>query len=181
MDAMPAICRGRSSIEPKIKQKSLPSVANLEEITFADMITTKDHVYEGKLLNLTITEDPMIGMLAAIHVIAKDKNDDNLNICFYNMDHQKAKANLSFGSQITIINPYFRVGQDYTLGIRVDNPHRVIFPPDANKSICRYCWKENPKYCCGICGRAKYCSKECQNQDWKVLKHKYICKLKCFD
>jgi hypothetical protein len=169
------------SVQPKSKQTIPRSLANLEEITFSEMITTKDQVYNGRLLNLTVTEDPMVGMLSAIDLIAKDKNDDNLKISFYKLDHQTAKTDLSFGSQITIINPYFRIAADGTLAIEVDDPRSVIYHRDSNKSICRYCWKENPKYSCAICGRAKYCSKECQNQDWKVLKHKHICKLSCFD
>jgi hypothetical protein len=47
--------------------------------------------------------------------------------------------------------------------------------------LCRFCWREEAQSHCAKCLRVKYCSKECQVQDWKLLKHKDICSLKSFD
>jgi hypothetical protein len=66
--------------------------------------------------------------------------------------------------------------------IRVDDPNSIIFTGETFKSVCRFCGKDDSKLYCSICQIAKYCSKECQTYDWKLMRHKLICvHVKSFD
>jgi hypothetical protein len=59
--------------------------------------------------------------------------------------------------------------------IRVDDPNSIIFTGKIVKDICRFCSQAESKFKCSKCVKAKYCSKECQTYDWKLLKHKLVC------
>lgn len=155
-----------------------------KEITIRDMNPHKDEVYKKRFINLLIIEDPMFGLLTAIHVVVRDDNGDCLICSFYNLDHfdENVRRSLCFGSKITVMNPYYRLATDGNVALRVDDPKTIIYRSSGKDNpICRYCWKENPQHSCGICKRAKYCCRSCQTDDWKNLKHKLICGLKYFD
>jgi MinD superfamily P-loop ATPase len=59
--------------------------------------------------------------------------------------------------------------------IRVDDPDSILFIEESKKDICRFCGQSDSRFKCSKCDKAKYCSKECQTSDWKLLKHKLIC------
>jgi hypothetical protein len=59
--------------------------------------------------------------------------------------------------------------------IRVDDPDSILFIEESKKDICRFCGQSDSRLKCSKCDKAKYCSKESQTSDWKLLKHKLIC------
>lgn len=173
------------SVNPQYKHnEQIPKhFKDIKEITFRDMNTRNDQVYENRIINLLIIEDPMIGLLSAIHVVVRDDNGDCLNCSLYKLDHsdEYVRKNLCFGSKISLLHPYYRIATDGTFALRVDDPNTIIYRKSGkDNSICRYCWKEHPLHACGRCKRAKYCSRDCQVDDWKVLNHKSICELNYF-
>lgn len=176
--------RVNMTINPKNDQQMPKDLADIQEIGFRDMNPRKDHVYKKRMINLLISEDPMFGLYTAIHVVVRDDNGDCLNCSFYELDHNdpNVRANLCFGSRISVLNPYYRLAGDGSATLRVDDPKSIIYHwGGKEKPICRYCWKESPPHACSRCSRAKYCGRDCQTQDWKVLNHKLICKLKYFN
>ncbi|XP_037040161.1 uncharacterized protein LOC119077107 [Bradysia coprophila] len=176
-------CASLLSITPQHEQKLATSSDGFKAITLRDMNPHKDTVYTQRLINLMICEDPMFGLLSAIHVVVRDDNDDCINCSFYDLDHysQTVRQNLAFGSTITVLNPYYRLASDGSVALRVDHPKTIIYREcGKNNPVCRYCWKGNPQHACGSCKRVKYCSRSCQTDDWKILKHKMICGLKYF-
>ncbi|KAG4070164.1 hypothetical protein HA402_003854 [Bradysia odoriphaga] len=180
----PNMCHANFSITPQHEQKMSEHPDDFKGITLRDMNPLKDMVYQKRLINLVISEDPMFGLLSAIHVVVRDDNDDCINCSFYGLDHfdRNVRANLAFGSKITVLNPYYRLATDGSVALRVDDPKAIIYRvAGKDNSVCRYCWKENPQHSCGSCKRVKYCSRKCQTDDWKIMKHKIICGLKYFD
>lgn len=158
---------------------------DFEEIKLENMVKNGDKVHDKRFIDLMICEDPIFGLVRSINVVAADGNKDHIKCILYDLDryNRTVRQNLAFGSKITILNPYYHVPSDDTAILRVDNPSTVIYnEPGQQNQICRYCWKRNPQLQCVQCKRVKYCSKECQVDDWKLLKHKRICGgLKYFD
>lgn len=172
------------SINPQHEQKMSDQPENIKGITLRDMNPHKDMVYKKRLINLVISDDPMFGLLSAIHVVVRDDNNDCINCSFYDLDHfdKNVRENLAFGSKITVLNPYYRLATDGSVALRVDDPKTIIYRVAGKDNlICRYCWKEKPQHTCGGCKRVKYCSRDCQIEDWKTLKHKIVCGLEYFN
>lgn len=155
-------------------------VNDMKEITFRDMTPRKDHVYNDRIINLLIAEDPMLGIVSAIHTVVRDDNGDCLNCAFNELDHndEYVRRCLCFGSKIRVLNPHYRLDIDGSIVLQVDDPKNIILQSSGkDKQFCRYCWKESPNHACGRCKQAKYCCRDCQTNDWKILKHKLICRL----
>ncbi|XP_037051861.1 uncharacterized protein LOC119085546 [Bradysia coprophila] len=169
---------------PQHKQKVSECPDNIREITLQDMHPQRNVVYKERYINLVICEDPMFGLLSAVHVVVRDDNFDFINCSFYDLRHndKTVRQSLAFGTKITIVNPYHRVAVDGNVSLRVHEQNMIIYRGNGKDNpICRYCFKENPEHACGGCRRVKYCSRNCQSDDWKDLNHKAICGLKYFD
>lgn len=169
----------RTTQEPLHCQAAPAKLTSLKDISLAEMmVSNEDRVYDGFILNVTIFEDSIHGVFTSIHTIIADSNGDFQKCYIYNLDHEdkdKIEA-LSFGSTLSIMNPYFRLSTDGETGIRVDDPKSLIFHTNGTDCPkCRYCGVSKPDKNCGRCKKAKYCSRECQEGDWKKLKHKLIC------
>jgi len=169
------------SFEPSIKtpdpvastfKDSVPT--GLKPIFLNDMEPGKDKVYQKRLLRLTLIEDPMMGFTATNFVV----QDDQLivtRLSIYNIPQNEEYGGLlAFGTELGIINPYHRIAADGNAVIRVDDPDKVIHL-GIKKTMCRYCGQEESKSKCAVCQR-NYCSRICQLADWKIMKHKLICK-----
>jgi len=167
------------TIPPKLIQTTPRRMGHVKPISLKEMNPTTDHIYEDRLIDLTLIEDPSFGF-ASIHLIAEDENGDVTRLYIYNVEQNKeAEEKLGHGSRIVLLNPYMRIGsQDYTNGIRVDEPRCVVYLDEDVGKLCRFCGtgeESVPFQCCALCKKASYCSKECQTLDWKVMKHKLIC------
>lgn len=164
----------KTTAPPKLVQILPERASNLKPIFLEEMNPTSDHIYHNRLLDLTIIEDPLLG-LSSIHLLAEDEKGDVVRLYVYNVDQNKeVEANLGFGCKVAIMNPYMRLSTNVTNGIRNDEPRCLIYLGKI-ESMCRFCGEKNAKYKCAKCKKANYCSKECQEVDWKELNHKLIC------
>jgi hypothetical protein len=83
------------------------------------------------------------------------------------------------GSKMHIINPYLRIGaNDMKTTVRVDDISSIVIQSESERilNMCRYCCEANASKVCSKCEQAHYRSKECQIMDWKLYKHKLLCK-----
>lgn len=158
---------------PKLVHTMPRKMSCLKQITLREMNPRADHIFENHVLELTII-DEMITYFIGLHFIAEDYNGDTIRFCIYNLTRSKKNLeNLQVGSQVAILNPYMRIAGDFTNGIRVDNPHCVIYLAKS-ENVCRFCGEENATHKCSKCKRL-YCGRQCQILDWKIMKHKLIC------
>lgn len=182
----------------KHTQHSPANLIGLKPITFREMDITKDRVYEGFVLQVSNIEDAGVG--SSIKLLLVDDNHDFQRGFVYNYSEicnsNEIQKKLGFGCSYSILNPYMRIAQDMKPGIRIDDPRSIIINSTSDQSKkCRFClsgelkgllfFKLNIQFIlftvdenlkkCARCKRVWYCSKECQNNDWKLLKHKIIC------
>lgn len=189
--------------EKALKQQRSPaSLVGLKSITFREMDPTNAHVYEGFVLQVTCVDDIAVG--SSVTLILADEHYDYQRCFVYNATDSwsadQITEKLGFGSSFSILNPYMRMGAlDMKPGIRIDDPCSIINYSTAQSKKCRFCFTgkfitpfphigstnyiffsnlipvDNNHKTCARCKRVWYCSKECQNNDWKLLKHKLIC------
>ena len=59
--------------------------------------------------------------------------------------------------------------------VMVKNKYRHLYQHNiSQKILCNLCHSPDTPYCCGSCGRIKYCSALCQKKDWTYHKHKCL-------
>ena len=173
-----------SKIRPDMKKQTstlgplktnVEKLQNLKRIYLRDMDHTLDQIYKGYELIALIADIPNFG-LNAVGFILEDENRDNeiLYVYFNDKNEDKINKDFSVGTKISISNPYMRMAIDGFPCVRVDNDGDIKIL-EQRKNVCRTCLKDNCKFSCSICKKAYYCSKECQNMDWKQLDHKTIC------
>lgn len=163
----------KSTALPKLVQILPERASNLKPIFLEEMNPTSDHIYYNRLLDLTIIEDPLLGF-SSIHLLAEDEKGDVVRLYVYNVDqNKKVEETLGFGCKVAIMNPYMRLAQNVTNGIRNDEPRCLIYLGKI-ENMCRFCGEQNAKYQCVKCKKANYCSKE---MDWKELNHKLVCSI----
>jgi len=135
----------------------------------------KDAVYEGYILSCKIIELPSVW--TGTYTLIEDEQGQVEKIGLYGFDLEneaEAKDILWIGKRISIVHPYMRMGMDGKPYIRVDTPGNVIshsFPP---RSVCALC-QSDTEMRCQRCLATYYCSRRCQEIDWKIFKHKLIC------
>lgn len=144
---------------------------NREPMKLSDMDPGVDKVYQGRMLCLTIIEEPLTAE-PSLRLLGEDEDGTLIVIRIYNIAKDQATCQkFGPGQKLKIINPYSGVKGTV---IRVDDPSTVMVV-GGKQNMCRYCGEENALKLCGGCKRVKYCSKECQAEDWKTLDHKMIC------
>lgn len=77
-------------------------------------------------------------------------------------------ANWKFGQPV--LHPHPLIGRQFTEIKQVPNFFKIDF-----QEICAVCCKLDNTKRCGRCKQVKYCSMDCQKEDWPS--HKLICKL----
>jgi hypothetical protein len=167
-----------TTFEPPRKQTTQEKSSDiLKNIFFKDMDFTKDQVLHGYILTVRNIDITVVG-LSSTFLIVEDENGFAERLFIYNLKDSKKDIEKTYqiGSCFSIINPYVRMAADMKPAIRVDDPKSIVFIQKEIQDVCRFCLKEdhNMKKC-SRCGKAKYCSKECQIDDWKILQHKLIC------
>eukprot|EP00026_Physarum_polycephalum_P002467 Phypoly_transcript_02474.p1 GENE.Phypoly_transcript_02474~~Phypoly_transcript_02474.p1 ORF type:complete len:892 (+),score=143.23 Phypoly_transcript_02474:206-2677(+) len=164
----------RTTTTPPRKQPPISSLANLKSMTIDDMDLCKDHVYEGYILPCTILAP--FSVMTGAYTLVEDEKGEVERLGLYNFGfetNRQAEVEFWVGKKISIINPYLRIGMDDRAYIRVDNPNTVIIHSTECKTVCALCLADGSMKC-GKC-KAFYCSKKCQEIDWKIYKHKLIC------
>lgn len=165
--------KGAANLLPK----PMVDLFTLKPIWFADMDPTKDHIYEGFAIKLTLIEDAITGR-PSIQQVAEDEKGDAQRIYIYNFPQNDDTQNkLGFGCKITVVNPYFRLAKDGRPMIRIDDISLMFLHTNStNKRRCRYCGSENDSTVpCRHCKRSFYCSKVCLKKDSLELNHKDVC------
>ena len=112
-------------------------------------------------------------------LLAQDENGMVERVAMYNLglSENSILETYKIGCKFSIINPYIRMAADMKPMIRIDDPRTIILSDEQKtNNPCCLCLKEDSKYSCSRCHRAKYCSKECQVDDWKIFEHKNVCK-----
>jgi hypothetical protein len=168
--------------EPRVKQETAKSLIGLKPISLREMNPTKDHVYTGYVLSVTIIEEAY-SWTPSIHLVIEDENLDCEQMCIYGFPEGQGEYLTSkvytIGSKMNIINPYLRIGaNDMKPLIRIDDFSSIIMQSESERVInmCRCCGEPNAPHVCSKCKQARYCTKECETMDWQLYKHKLICK-----
>jgi hypothetical protein len=151
------------------------SIANLKQIFLDDIDLTEDKVHSDCCLTGTLIEPP--SKYVGIFSVFEDDRGQVERIGFYNFPEHYMSTEFTVGRRISIISPYIRTAMDGGTVIRVDAPNTVLFLDVDYEHLCRYCLKSDIEEKLSKCAKckARYCSKMCQQQDWKTLKHKLIC------
>ena len=167
--------------EPRVKQSMPKSLIGLKPITLREINPTKDHVYNGYILSVTIIDEALT-WIPSIHLVIEDENLDCDHMVIYGFPETQGKHLIdevfTIGMKMNIINPYLRIGaNDGKPFIRVDDFSSIIMQNESERvvNMCRCCGESNALHVCGRCKRARYCNKECQIADWKLYEHKLIC------
>jgi hypothetical protein len=110
-------------------------------------------------------------------IVAQDEHGMVERVAMYNLglSEKSILETYKIGCKISITNPYIRMANDMKPMIRIDDPRTIILRDKQMTNPCCLCLKENSKYSCSKCLKAKYCSKECQIDDWKIFQHKNLC------
>lgn len=142
--------------------KSVKSILNKEKIFAKDLILGVTHKDRFILAKIFL---PTTKLTSAITLL-QDENNDLLKSIFYNYDKIIGKQDyyeyFKINKWILIIDPFFKMYNDFTLGIRVDYPENdmIIF---ENK-------KEADEY---INSNKKSTNKEASSEDKEFLLIKY--------
>ena len=125
---------------------------------------------------LSLPDDPSHSTM----FIIQDENGDIFRLAIYKegMDPNYICSKYPFMCNIRINNPYMRLAMDGYPMIRVDDPKTVEVEVEKGVDLskyCRRCFKPNSRMYCSKCKMAYYCSKECQEEDWKLLNHNLVC------
>jgi tetratricopeptide (TPR) repeat protein len=72
----------RATLPPRVKQQAAKSLVGLKSISLKEMNPTKDHVYNGYVLSLTIIEETY-SWSPSIHLVVEDENLDCEQMCIY--------------------------------------------------------------------------------------------------
>jgi len=166
-------CSLASTFKPSKRQPSV-NTENLKPIHIEDM-GLRDAVFKGYILSCKIIELPTVW--TGTYTLIEDEQGQVEKIGLYGFgfeDDREAKQLFWIGKRISIIHPYMRMGMDGKPYIRVDNPSTVISHHDTPHSVCALC-QSDTEMRCQRCLATFYCSKRCQEIDWKIFKHKLIC------
>lgn len=171
-----------TSVKPRAKQQTTKSLIGLKPLTLREIDSRKDKVYHGYVLSVTIIERTF-SWTPSIHLVIEDENFDCERMLIYDFPKEQGEYLISkvytIGNKMHIISPYLRIGaNDRKPSIRVDDFSSIIMQNEAERilNMCRYCGEANAPHLCSKCEQSRYCSKECQTMDWKLYKHKLICK-----
>eukprot|EP00026_Physarum_polycephalum_P003580 Phypoly_transcript_03593.p1 GENE.Phypoly_transcript_03593~~Phypoly_transcript_03593.p1 ORF type:complete len:453 (+),score=65.57 Phypoly_transcript_03593:955-2313(+) len=153
--------------------------ANFGEESFtpmaiSDMNLYFDHIYNGGILSCTVLGP--FSVLVGAYTIVEDSNGSVVRLGLYNFgfkSDEEFEVEFWIGQHISIKNPYLRIGMDNRPFIRVDNPATIVIHSHKRENVCSLCLGEGKKQC-GECS-ALYCSTKCQEIDWRIYKHCYIC------
>jgi len=169
-----------STTSDELKQLTPENILQAKPITLKEMNSTEDRIiYQGCVIELVIIEELNPLKLGSwIELIAQDEDGDVTRLFLINKEKlmEKKLGKLEVGTKLAIVNPCMQVGEQMN-GIRVDDPNFILL----RKQVWNICWfcaekdEDDSFQKCSKCMKALYCSKECQQIDWKVMKHKLVC------
>ncbi|CAL8124812.1 unnamed protein product [Orchesella dallaii] len=169
-----------TNADPKPNLKLIHKMFNVKPITIKEMNPIETHTYDGRMLQVTLIEDPNPYCdCIAIHLVGEDENGDVVCVNVTNLEKNKENlGKFAFGTKLGILKPHMRIVKLQAANdIMVDDHDSIIYLGRV-KNMCRFCMDPvhtKKLQMCGKCKRAVYCSKECQENDWKFMKHSLIC------
>uniref|UniRef100_A0A915DS64 MYND-type domain-containing protein n=1 Tax=Ditylenchus dipsaci TaxID=166011 RepID=A0A915DS64_9BILA len=155
-----------------------PSLVSLKPITLRDIDATKDHVYDGYVLQLKVINWPHT--INAVFLQVSDETDFVQKMAIYNWPNTTNKQELmkTFPPNRTLclINPHMRIALDGESILHVQSPAYIVLgtAPLFDQS-CHCCGAQGQTMKCSSCKLARYCSKQCQKHDWTEFGHKLVC------
>ena len=184
---------------PKRQAAATSNAAVLRQVYIKDMDLGKDHIVHDAKMRLKNLDVAVVSAHSTTLVVEDDLGYAE-RMAVYNLSsasgrsaEETAKAMFPVGRTFTVLSPYVRMAADGKPIIRIDDPsHSLQFDDDDKDdttatataddecaaSVCRFCMQAGAKFKCARCSNACYCSKQCQINDWKTLKHKLVCKRK---
>lgn len=157
------------------RKRRLPEIlSNLWTLTIDEALVHSMKTWEGRSMCLTVIDETLSGFgLDGVHAIVKDENGNVGQVVFLDIPQDDdIQRNFGFGCKFYILQPHVDVYHGEK--VIVAGPHTAFFSA-KDDSLCRYCFKPGAKTSCSRCRWANYCNKECQSNDWTILKHKKIC------
>uniref|UniRef100_A0AC35GYP0 MYND-type domain-containing protein n=1 Tax=Panagrolaimus sp. PS1159 TaxID=55785 RepID=A0AC35GYP0_9BILA len=159
-----------------------PSLVSLKKITLREMDPTEDKIYNGFVFQATIID--WACEIGGISTVIEDENGNVQRLTVCNWPSKDTHFNEMIdamkrfypNSTVSIVNPYMRLAPDNLCFIRVENPAYILIDNTTAENRCHVCGVKAETMKCGRCLMSKYCSKECQIYDCKVLEHNIICK-----
>ncbi|CAL8123553.1 unnamed protein product [Orchesella dallaii] len=131
-------------------------------------------------LKLTVVDEALLmtGDQNLVVVVAQDPLKRTLTLTMRKLppDYSWIQNHIGFGRQIIVKNPHIFYNDSGISHIEIESLLTVRIM-EKIKNPCRYCLKEEAPKVCTKCRRAQYCDKDCQLNDWTLLKHKLICKI----
>ena len=166
---------------PSLLQEAPKSLVGLQNLLLSDMDPTHEKVWDGYVLSLTVIDMAYI-TTPSIQLVVEDNHGNTERLFIYNYPPHEAeylmRDRFVVGCQLAVINPYLRLAMDGKPGVRLDDYKSIVSHPlsEAEKAVCWYCLTNAATKVCAKCHLARYCSKNCQRQDWKAYDHKRLCK-----
>lgn len=134
-------------------------------------------VHTGRVLECVVVA-LSVKMLADT-VFVEDSCREPIIVSIYNLTPAQS-ATLVVGRVLRLFNPFAKLSMDGRWMVRVDNPAGSL---ELTPTVHRMCWncmlvagEDTSLGMCSGCNTARYCSMECQRQDWKQYGHKEMCK-----
>ncbi|CAF4135221.1 unnamed protein product [Rotaria sordida] len=123
--------------KPRVKQPKAKSLIGLKSIPLREINPTKDHVYHGYVLFVTII-DEALSWRPSIHLVIEDENHDCDHMVVYDFNETQGEYLINevfkLGTRMHIINPYLRIGaNDGKPFIRVDDFSSIIFQNESER------------------------------------------------
>ncbi|CAF3999454.1 unnamed protein product [Rotaria sp. Silwood2] len=120
-----------------VKQSKAKSLIGLKSISLREINPTKDHVYHGYVLFVTII-DEALSWRPSIHLVIEDENHDCDHMIVYDFNETQGEYLINevfkIGTRMHIINPYLRIGaNDGKPFIRVDDFSSIIFKNESER------------------------------------------------
>ena len=169
--------------EPAAKPQSKTNkmLNDLKPLYLSGLDFTRERFVKGFKLALTIMEYPIVGPAssATAFVVQDDMGYIERLVVYSFTDTQKKQIRdgkmFGVGSRIILIEPYVKIASDGKSAIRIDESNKIFDLNEIVNDMCRFCGKKDAQFKCAKCSKAKYCCKECQHDDWKILSHKFVC------
>jgi TPR repeat protein len=141
-----------------------------------------DVVYELRLLHVVVVSAPVQIGSQTLHCFVEDGRRAAVAVALYNVAPELC-AQLAVGCVVQIRDPYCRIFQDETIGVRVDHPREAIVVQEK-LNLCWMCLsvapsQSEPLSACSACHEARYCTRECQKKHFREYGHKHWCSERC--
>lgn len=142
-----------------------PSPISVREL----LAPSRDEVFHGRVLTALVVTTPV--KISSILLGVEDAKRHAILVGVYDVAREEQKRWLP-GRVLRIRNPYVRLAMDGSRALRVDHPAETVVLGEEVVPLCWHCLKvvrdAGGLKTCARCRQARYCSAECQREDWDV-------------